>query len=135
MEPTLEALLALLEKEYEAVQKEREKLLAERAEIDEQLRALDRRLDAAANYKATLEGKFTRPTRERKASAGTGTKRGSREATRQEIIKLLEQHPQGLMPNQITSVVTDNAVPNLLSQMKKTGQIRQPNKRGLYFMP
>ena len=58
-----QTLESLIEKEYETVQKEREDLLARRAEIDDKLRALDRRLDAAANYKATLEGKFVRPTR------------------------------------------------------------------------
>ena len=58
-----QTLESLIEKEYDTVQKEREDLLAKRTEIDDKLRALDRRLDAAANYKATLEGKFVRPTR------------------------------------------------------------------------
>ena len=60
----------LLERRHQAIAKEREDLLARRAEIDEQLSQLDIRIQAWANYKATLEGKFRPPTaaasRERK---------------------------------------------------------------------
>jgi hypothetical protein len=47
----------VIEREVAEVQKAREDLLAKRAEIDEQLLALDRRLYAAQTYQAALEGK------------------------------------------------------------------------------
>jgi Skp family chaperone for outer membrane proteins len=73
-----QTLESLIEKEHETVQKEREDLLAKRAEIDEQLRALDLRLDAATNYKATLEGKFARPTQGQRKSRAPSTERAPR---------------------------------------------------------
>ena len=76
-----QTLEALIEKEFQDVQKTREDLLAKKQEIDNQLRALDLRLQAAVNYRATLEGKFAQPvTRSRKQQTKTGTRapRGAR---------------------------------------------------------
>jgi hypothetical protein len=135
--PTLESLI---EKEFQEVQKTREDLLAKRAEIDEQLKALDLRLTAAVNYKATLEGKFTSPSRERKARApSTGrAPRGSREQLKQQILDLIRKFPGGLTAEGINSELqtTDakekQRIANVLSLMKKEGALSQPAKRGPY---
>ena len=100
-----QTLESLIEKEYETVQKEREALLARRAEIDDKLRALDRRLDAAANYKATLEGKFARPTRapsQRKAATGTRAPRGAGGEMQKKILAVVAQFPEGAPPKSST---------------------------------
>ena len=131
-------LETLIEREYETVRKEREDLLAKRTEIDQQLTALDRRLEAAANYKATLEGKFARPTqgaRKPRAPSTGRAPRGARAELRGKIIALLQQHPEGLVANQITAAIPDKAVPNLLSLMKKQGDITQDAKRGPWYIP
>jgi Skp family chaperone for outer membrane proteins len=121
-----ETLEALIEREYETVQKEREKLLAEQAKIDEQLRALDRRLEAAANYKATLEGKFAAPQRKARASSARAP-RGARGELRQRILDLLRKNPDGLVSRQIGDALPDskNQLPNVLSQMKGEGLLTQ----------
>ena len=54
-------LQSVIEKEFQEVEKARQELLAKRDEIEEQLRALDLRLQAAINYRATLEGNFLPP--------------------------------------------------------------------------
>ena len=101
-----QTLESLIEKEYETVQKEREALLARRAEIDDKLRTLDRRLDAAANYKATLEGKFVRPTRapsQRKAATGTRAPRGAGGDMQKKILAVVQLFPQGATAEVINS--------------------------------
>jgi hypothetical protein len=121
-----QTLEALIEREYETVEREREKLRAERAKIDEQLRALDRRLDAAANYKATLEGKFASPARKARASSGRAP-RGARGELRQRILDLLRQNPDGLLASQIGDALPESKkqLPSVLSQMKGDGLLTQ----------
>jgi hypothetical protein len=106
--------------------------------IDEQIEAAEERFTRLRNAQAALEGKLSLPAaakeRKTRASSGTRAKRGSRDKIRDQIINLLKQHPEGMVSNQITSVVTDKAVPNLLSLMKKEGGIRQPARRGPYFI-
>ena len=137
--PTMEAVI---EREYETVQKERDDLIAERDKIDEQLRALDRRLEAAANYKATLEGKFARPTAAtRKPRATTGrAPSGARAKLREQIDTLIQQFPKGLSGEginaelQATDKKTKAAIAAVLTQMKADGRILQPGgRRTLYF--
>ena len=111
-----QTLESLIEKEYETVQKAREDLLAKRAEIDDQLRALDRRLDAAANYKATLEGKFARPARtgQRKPRAPS-TGRAPRGAGGELQKRILSVIPNTLMARPPRSS-TPNSKPPPLTQ-------------------
>jgi hypothetical protein len=128
-------LQSLIEKEYQDVQKAREELLAKRAQIDEQLEALDLRIRAAENYRATLEGRFSPPARERKpAATSTRAPRGFREELKKQILDLLKQHPQGMVSNRITAAIPEGAkqIPNVLSVMKKEGLLDQETKRGPY---
>ena len=138
MSQTLESLI---EKEFQEVQKTREDLLAKRAEIDEQLVALDLRIRAAENYRATLQGRFN-PTapksrKPRESSSGSRAPRGSREALKNQIVALLKQHPEGMVSSQITAAFPDQvkAIPNLLNLMKKDGVLHQEARRGPYSLP
>ena len=139
-----QTLESLIEKEYETVQKEREALLARRAEIDDKLRALDRRLDAAANYKATLEGKFARPTRapsQRKAATGTRAPRGAGGEMQKRILAVVAAIPEGATAEVIntelraTTTEAKKPIAAALFRMKKTGVLHQPKPRGPYFIP
>ena len=140
MAPTLESLI---EKEYETVQKEREDLLARRAEIDDKLRALDRRLDAAANYKATLEGKFVRPTRAPRKSRAPSTGRAPRGAggeMQNRILGVVAQIGEATAEVINTELGANSAeakkpIAAALFRMKKSGALRQPKPRGPYFIP
>lgn len=135
-----QTLQALIEKEFEQVQKEREDLLGKRAEIDAQLQALDRRLNAAENYRLTLEGKFTvqlplQPSKKREAT-GERAPRGSRDALKNQIIDLIKKHPDGLIAKQINDEFPDvKGLANVLALLKKDGTIRQDAKRGPYYIP
>jgi hypothetical protein len=136
-----QTLEALIEREFEQVGKEREGLLAKRAEIDEQLRALDRRLEAATNYKATLEGKFTRPTqgpRKPRAPSTGRAPRGARAELRKQIEELVRQFPEGLTAEginselQATDTKAKQKIANVLSLMKADGVLLQEARRGPY---
>ena len=137
-----QTLEALIEREFEQVGKERDDLLAKRAEIDEQLRALDRRLEAATNYKATLEGKFTRPTqtprRPRAPSTGRAPRGGARAELRKQIEELVRQFPEGLTAEginselQATDTKAKQKIANVLSLMKADGLLLQEARRGPY---
>ena len=132
---TFESAFATAFQEAETTLKE---LHAKREEIDQQIEAAEERFTRLRNAQAALEGKLSLPAavkeRKTRASSGTRAKRGSRDTIRDQIINLLKQHPEGMVSNQITSVVTDKAVPNLLSLMKKEGGIRQSARRGPYFI-
>jgi hypothetical protein len=137
-QPTMESVI---EREYETVQKEREDLLAKRADIDEQLRALDLRLEAATNYKATLEGKFARPTQAPRKSRGPSTGRAPRGAggeLQKHILAVVEQFPDGASAEVINSELqADTAdakkpIAAALFRMKKSDVLLQLKPRGPY---
>jgi hypothetical protein len=140
-----QTLEALIEKEFTEVQKAREDILAKRAELDKQLAALDLRIRAVENYRATLEGKFAAPqavqsgprSRTPRQQAGPRAARGSREHVKNQIVQLLHEHPEGLFASQITDLLADYAkqIPNVLSLMKKEGAIHQDARRGPYYIP
>ena len=136
-------LEALIEKEFQEVQKTREDLLAKREEIDEQLKALDLRLRAAENYRATLEGHFTPPrSRTPRIPRATGVRapRGSREQLKQQIRELIGKFPGGLTAEAInhelraTDPKQKQKIANVLSLMKQEGAITQEQRRGPYTL-
>ena len=140
-QPTMESVI---EREYETVSKEREGLLARRAEIDDQLRALDRRLEAAANYKATLEGKFRAPTQGPRKTRAPSTGRAPRGAggeLQKKILAVVQLFPQGATAEvinselQATSADAKKPIAAALFRMKKNNVLRQPKARGAYFIP
>jgi hypothetical protein len=136
-------LEAVIEKEFQEVEKARQELLAKRKEIEEQLKALDLRLQAAINYRATLEGKFSAPRQERKSRESTGSRapRGTRDRVKQRILELMKQHPEGLASDQISSALgateakQKQQIANLLSLLKKDGALHQEARRGPYALP
>ena len=136
-------LQSVIEKEFQEVGKARQELLAKRDEIEEQLKALDLRLQAAINYRATLEGKFSPPRRERKPREATGTRapRGARDRVKQRILELMKQHPDGLVSDQIKTALgaTDakqkQQIANLLTLLKKDGALHQEARGSPYSLP
>jgi hypothetical protein len=133
-EPTIKRVI---EREFAEVQKSREDLLAKRAEIDDQLRALDRRLEAATNYKATLEGKFRTSFSERKTRApSTRAPRGDRAKLKEKILDLLRQGEltaEAINSElQATEPKEKQKIANVLSLMKQNGAITQEQRRGPY---
>jgi hypothetical protein len=136
-----EPIIDLIEKEFEQVGKEREALLAKRTEIDDQLRALDIRLRAAANYKATLEGKFRDPAAhaEPKARApSTRARRGARGELRKKIIDLLRRGSLNAkeinQELQASDKKATQQIANVLSSMKATGALTQEARGGPYTL-
>jgi hypothetical protein len=110
----------VIEREVAEVQKAREDLLAKRAEIDEQLLALDRRLYAAQTYQAALEGKLptVEPrTRKPRESSGPRAPRGSREQLKAQIIEVVKRHPDGLVSDQIGGSTNGSCTHRCLSGM------------------
>ena len=136
-------LESIIEKEFAEVQKTRAELLAKRAEIDEQLSALDLRIRAAENYRATLEGRFNAtPTRDRKPRApSTRAPRGAREELKTKIIDVLKTRQEGLVSDQINQALgateqkERQQIANVLSLMKKDGALQQEARRGPYSLP
>ena len=133
---------SLLDKEFAEVQKTREDLLAKRAEIEEQLHAIDQRFTNLKNAQAALQGKWTPPTgaprtRKPRTESGPRAPRGSREQLKSQIIALLKEHPQGLISSQIADELPDGAkqIPNVLSILKNDGKIKQDARRGPYYLP
>jgi hypothetical protein len=132
---------AAIEREFSQVQKTRDDLLAKRAEIDEQLAAIDQRYTNLINARAALQGKFTAPVerkmRKPRQSSGTRAPRGSREELKGKILDLVKQHPDGLVSKQITDTFPDQAkaIPNLLNLMKKDNHLHQDARRGPYYIP
>ena len=133
-----QTLEALIEKEFENVKKEREDLLAKRQEIEKQLEALDRRLLAAQNYQATLQGKLplAEPrSRRPRESSGPRAPRGSREALKNQMVDHIKKHPEGLVTSQIAAAFPEvQGLGNILSLLKKEGRIHQDAKRGPYYI-
>ena len=136
-----QTLEALIEKEFQDVQKTREDLLAKKQEIDNQLRALDLRLQAALNYRATLEGKFAQAvTRSRKQRTKTGTRapRGARAKLRNQIIEIVKGFPNGITAERINTELqaidpkARQRIANLLSKMKTDGALLQEGRRSPY---
>jgi hypothetical protein len=134
-----QTLEALIEREFEQVGKEREDLLVKRTEIDEQLRALERRLEAAANYRATLEGKFARPTRQASQRKRSGrAPRGARGEMRAKIIELVRQGELTAAAIyaelEATDAIAKRPIDAALTQMKKDGTLKQGRVKGPYTL-
>jgi hypothetical protein len=138
VKPTFETFIA---EERERLQKAKEDLLSKRQEVDEQLTAADRELQAIAAYEQAKQGKFPfrEPrTRKPKDSAGPRAPRGSREQLKSRIVELVKQHPTGLTSRQITDALDSTVakqLPNLLSLMKKEGALAQEGRGGPYSIP
>jgi hypothetical protein len=133
-----QTLAAYIQREREEVQKAREDLLAKRREIDEQLKGLDRRWEAAEAYEAVLRGK---PIPQPRAPRAPRAPRGKRGERRAELVDLIRQHPDGLTADQINQFLnaTDKkdkqVIANLLANMKKEGTLHQEQRRGPYVIP
>lgn len=138
MAKTFETFIA---EERERINKEREGLLAKRAEIDQQIAASDRELAAITAYEQVKQGKAIQghlplQARTRRAS-GVRAPRGAREEIKRKIIDLVREHPEGLVSSQIAEALPDYAkqIPNVLSILKKDGALHQEARRGPYYIP
>ena len=96
------------------LQKVREDSLAKRKELDEQIAAVDRELQAITAYEQVKLGKAPGVTQEPKArrTAGARAPRGSREELKNKITELLKQHSEGLVASQITTAIPEGGKAN-----------------------
>jgi hypothetical protein len=122
--------------------KQREDLLAKRAEIDEQIAEIDKELHAIHAYEQAKAGRGFRPQTERKPRApSTRAPRGSREELKTKIIDVLKNHQEGLVSDQINQALgateqkEKQQIANVLSLMKKDGMLHQEARRGPYSLP
>ena len=139
-QPTMEAVI---EREYETVSKEREDLLARRAEIDDKLRALDRRLKPQRTTRPRWKGSLA-PTQARAnpahpppaalhaAQAGRCRRRSSPSS------RIFPQGATAEVINselQATPLKRRSPIAAALFRMKKNNVLHQPKPRGPYFIP
>ena len=119
--------------EREQVTRELEELAARRKELDEEETALQRRLTAAQNYFATLEGKFDAPTAARPQRAPSGP-RAPRGSVQDALLAVIKEHsPNGGLDRahilELQRVKGDKKgeqrISNALANLKKAGKIGQ----------
>lgn len=109
----------------DALQKDRERLMAKREEIagrkkalDDEIAGVDRQLSAIAAYYKVLEGKPAKTTQ-----------RAPRGSQKQTILDHLKEHP-GAKPADIAKALSLKAqgVSNVLSTLKKEGTVKSHEK-------
>jgi hypothetical protein len=130
--PTFEAYIA---SERARIAKERDKVVAKKADLEQQLSTLDRELMAITAYEDAKAGRTTaRTATPRAASSGGGTRRtGQRDA----VLSLIKSHTDGITPSQIlvqmnaTSDAEKTSVRNALSALKRTNAVG--TRDGKYF--
>jgi hypothetical protein len=129
-----------VEEERARLTKTREECLAKRQEIDEEIAAVDRELDAIAAYEQVKRGKASTLSQQPRARRTSGARapRGSREHLKNQIIELVSKHPEGLVSDQINRSlnITDpkqkQQLATVLALLKKEGALHQEQRRGPY---
>lgn len=127
--PTFETFVA---SERARISKERDKLLAKKSEMDQQLATLDRELVAITAYENAKAGRALSAVRV--TNSTTGIRRtGQRDA----VLTVIKSHPDGISPSQIlvqmgaTSDADKTSVRNALSALKRNSAVG--TKGGNYF--
>ena len=126
----------LMASERERLNNERAAIFDQQKELEDKLAAINRELAAINAYEAAKSGKApTAPSGEKKATTPRGPRGPRSESKRGEILKLLQDNPEGLTAAEIAThlgVTGDAAksVATALSNMEKTGQLEKEKKRG-----
>jgi hypothetical protein len=119
--PKAETFQAFMKRERTRLQKARDKAARKKAEVDQELKALERELTAIEAYDNATRGK-AKPVPKRARS-----RRGEK---RQAILELVNQHPDGLSRGDILNLVGvkgdksgEQSVSNALSALTKQNQL------------
>ena len=119
--------------ERERIGKEREALLARKAEIDTQIAACDRELAAISAYEDVKTGR-TAPAPKAAPAGGAG---GRRTGRRDAVLSLIKANPNGISPSQVLaqmgaqSDADKTSVRNALSALKRNNAVT--TRDGSYF--
>jgi hypothetical protein len=119
--PKAETFQAFMKRERTRLQKARDKAAQKKAEVDQELEALERELTAIEAYDKATRGK-AKPVPKRARS-----RRGEK---RQAILDLVNQHPDGLSRGEILNLIGvkgdksgEQSVSNALSALTKQNQL------------
>ena len=128
--PKAETFQGFMKRERTRLQKARDKAAQKKAELDQELKALERELTAIEAYDKATGGK-AKPVPKR-ASSRRGEKR-------QAILDLVYQHPVGLSRGEILNLIGvkgdksgEQSVSNALSALSKQNQL---GKKGKKYVP
>lgn len=119
-----ETMESIMEKERQRLKKQKEDVLAQRAQLDDQIEAIDKELGAIDAYEMAKQGKLPTATR---TSTGAGTRRTG---IRDDIYNQVKQKPsaradlieaRGAKGNKSE----EQAISNALSALKKSGKLKQ----------
>mgnify|MGYP006199914107 CR=1 FL=1 len=119
--PKAETFQAFMKREHTRLQKARDKAAQKKAEVAQELKALERELTAIEAYDKATRGK-AKPVPKRDSN-GRGGKR-------QAILDLLKKHPDGLSRGEILNLIGvksdksgEQSVSNALSALTKQNQL------------
>jgi hypothetical protein len=134
-----DTLETMFEKRFAGIQKRREDLLARRAELEEQLHAVEDEYQRVKTAQEALAGKFRAIPTERKPRApSTRAPRGERGKFREQIKEFVGQSPDGVTAQEIyqelgaTDPQDKRPIDVALTAMKKEGALSQERRRGPY---
>jgi hypothetical protein len=119
--PKAETFQSFMKRERTRLQKARDKAAQKKAEVDQELEALERELTAIEAYDKASGGKV-KPAPKR-ARSGRGEKR-------QAVLEIISQHPDGLSRGEILNLIGvkgdksgEQSVTNALSALTKQNQL------------
>jgi hypothetical protein len=122
---------AFIEKERERLNAEREAIFSQQHELEAKLAEINREMAAISAYEDTKAGKAAPAARAPRATKATGaTARGRKGSKRPEILKLLAEHPDGLGRGEILEKLglkgdksAEMPVSNALTAMIKANEV------------
>ena len=129
--PKAETFQAFMKRERTRLQKARDKAVQKKAEVDQELEALERELTAIEAYDKAKGGKAkAAPKRSYRRAR---TRRGEK---RQAILDLVNQHPDGLSRGEILNLICvkgdksgEQSVSNALSALTKQNQLGKKERK------
>jgi hypothetical protein len=133
MAKTFETIIA---EERGRLSKAREDAYAERQAAQDKLDSIERELAAINAYEQVKAGKALHAT-ERKPRAASGTRAPREGSRKQEVLDLVNAHPDGLLSKQVIEKLgakgdkaKTGGINNALNALKHSGSIQQPDGRG-----
>ena len=113
-----------IRKERARLEKARQEAMAQRSEVEKELRSIDRELTAIGTYERAKTGKLPRP----------GRRGGRRGEKRQGILELIKKHASGLSRGEILGLLGvkgdksgEQSVSNALTALKKSNSVSSRN--------
>jgi O6-methylguanine-DNA--protein-cysteine methyltransferase len=117
-----------IERERARLQKERDSLMEKQSEIQHQLAAIHKEMEAIQAYENAKKGK----------PASSGQRRARRGKRQEQVLSALQQFPQGATRGELLEAMNakgdksaEQSVSNALNKMKKDGKLTQVEGRYL----